>query len=211
MTTLIIAGILLALILSGMLPAALAGLASLTSTITAQVGWNATLAITGSDYSTIGNATTIKASKSNGTAIANASLGGANELYTAVTSVVTTGSVSIDLTSISDILNQAAGSVARVKGILVRLLSSTDDSVIGTAVAYVKLDTTVANGLASQSGSGWLEAVSIADIANGDGYLWWSAQAGGVVVDSTHKVIKFTGTDGALTAKVQLTIIAGST
>lgn len=185
---------------------------SLSVSVLAQIGWTAQKNVTGSDYSPNSNSSTIKKSLSIGTSAANSAAGGSDELYSAVTSLAGAASASIDLTSISDILAISGVLLARVKCILMRVLSVADDAAIGTAASGALLDGTVANGLLSQAGSGWLKAAtSTADIING-GFLMYGTPAGaGVLVDATHKVIKVTNNDGAVTAKVQITVVGGST
>jgi hypothetical protein len=191
---------------------------SLTATLTAQLGWTAQKNVVGSDYSANVNASTIKKSLAVGTSAANAAVGGADELYSAVTSLTASASASIDLTAIADILNQAGISLARVKGILIRVLSATDDNVIGTAAVGVVIDGTVTNALSSQSNSGWFSNAaegaaggSKLTVPNGGFVAFGTPSAGGVVVDATHKVIKITNLDGAVTAKCQISVMGGST
>jgi hypothetical protein len=185
---------------------------SLTATFTTQIGWTAQKNIVGSDYSPNSNASTIKKTLTVGTSIANASAGGGDELYSFVTSLAGAASASIDLTAFADILNQSAALLARAKVIIIRVLSVADDAVIGTAATGVLVDATVANALVSQSGSGWFKAVtSTFDIPNGGVLAFGTPAAAGVLVDGTHKVIKVTNNDGAVTLKCQITVVGGST
>lgn len=190
----------------------LGALDSLSATITASIGWQATKNITGSDYSSNQNNSTIRKTMTIGTTVANAVAGGGDELYSAVTSLAPSASLSLDLTSFADILSQSGISLARVKAILIRVLSTTDDSVIGTAATPCMIDCTVANALLSQSGSGWFKAAtSTFDIPNGGFIMFGTPAAAGVLIDGTHKVVKVTCNDGSLTAKLQVTAIGGST
>jgi hypothetical protein len=218
-STLIALGIVLAFLLLWRLGA----LDSLTATVTAGVQWNAAKSITGSDYAQNTNSTTLLKRLSIGTAAANAAAGGSDELYSAITSLGSTASSSIDLTSIADILATSGVSLARVKAIMIRLLSTTDDTSIGTAATAINIDSTVANSFSSQTSKGWFNNANEGTatggagdatgskfcVPNGGVLLFATPSAGGVVVDSTHKVIKLTNID-TVTAKVQVTIIGGS-
>lgn len=197
---------------------------SLSVTVTAGFNWTAANTLTGSDYGQNQNSSNLRKTLSMGTSAANAAAGGADQLYSAITSLAGGASASIDLTSLSNILAATGQSFARVKAIMVRLLSTTDDSSIGTAATSVKIDNTVANALSSQSGAGWFANAnegtatggagdatgSKFEIANGGVLLWATPSAAGLVVDGTHKIIKLTNIDGAVTAKVQVTVGGGS-
>lgn len=200
-------------------------LSSLTATVLAGVQWTAAKSITGSDYAQNTNSTNLRKTLSIGTSAANAAAGGSDELYSAVTSLSASSSSSIDLTSIANILATSGVSLARVKAIMIRLLSTTDDSSIGTAATAINIDNTVSNALSAQSSlGGWFNNANEGTatggagdatgskflIANGAVLLYATPVAAGILVDSTHKVIKLTNLDGAVTAKVQVTVIGGS-
>ena len=189
---------------------------SLAATFKLQLGWTAQKNITGSDYSPNQNSTTISKSGTIGTTAANNAAGGGDELYSAVTSLAGSASASIDLTAVADILNQSGISLARVKAIVLRVLSTTDDAVIGTAAVGVAIDNTVANALSSQSNSGWFSNAaegaangSKFTVPNGGAVAFFTPSATGVLVDGTHKIIKLTNLDGAVTLKAQLSVVGG--
>ncbi len=193
-------------------------ISSLAATVAASIGWTAANTLTGSDYSQNQNATTLRKQLNLGTSAANAAVGGADELYSAITSLAFGASASIDLTALVDILQTSGVSLARVKAIMIRVLSATDDTTIGTAATPLLIDNTVTNALSSQSSAGWFANAaegaangSRFHIATGGALLWMTPSATGLVVDGTHKLIKFTNSDGALTMKVQLTVLGGST
>ena len=48
-------------------------------------------------------------------------------------------------------------------------------------------------------------------IPNGAILLFATPSAGGVLVDGTHKIIKYTNVDAAVTAKIQTTLFGGTT
>ena len=202
------------------LRAALAGLTTLQANLTVQMGWTATLQLGGgaSAIAPLSSSNSIKKTLTAGTTAANAAVGGANEMYSAMTALTASASVSIDFTSVSDIMGQTAGSFARLKGIMAQLLSATDDSVNGTAAAAVNIDNTVVNALSAQSNSGWFNngaeggaSGSKFCIPNGGVLAFGTPSAGGVVIDSTHKLCKLTNLDSGITANVLLSAFGGST
>lgn len=195
-------------------------LSSLTSSFGPSVSWTAAKAITGADYASLANQSNIqKPAMAVGTAAANNAANGGDELCSSITSVSASSSTSIDLTSLTDILQATGTSLARVKAILIRLLSTTDDATNGTAASSVTIDNTTSNSLSAQSHSGWFDNGSEGGVGgskftipNG-GFLMFGVgvtNTTGVVVDSTHKVIAVHNNDAGVTAKVQVTLIGGS-
>lgn len=195
-------------------------LSTLTSTFGPSVSWTASKTITGSDYAALANTSSIlKPSMAVGTAAANNAANGGDELTSSITSVSASSSASIDLTSLTDILQSSGVSLARVKAILIRLLSTTDDPTNGTAASSVTIDNTTSNSLSAQSHSGWFDNGSEGaaggskfTIPNG-GFLMFGVgvtNAAGVLVDSTHKIIAVHNNDAGVTAKVQVTLLGGS-
>lgn len=171
---------------------------------------------TGSDYSPVTGSGSPQ--KTITFTVGGAIQDGINEIYSKITLITASANTSIDLTTVSDILNQSAINFARVKLIMLRLLSTTDDSTNGTAASSITVNNTVTNSLSSQSNSGWFSNAaegaasgSKFTIANGDGLLWWTKRTAGVLVDGTHKVINIVNNDGAVTAAVQLTVLGSDT
>jgi hypothetical protein len=190
---------------------------SLTFKATVGLSITAQKNITGSDYSPIQNTSTITKAVNLGTSSGNATAGGADECASFIQSIAASGSASIDLTSLTDFLAATGVSLARVKSITIRLLSAADDSAVGTAAGSITIDNTVTNALSSQSNSGWFSNAaegaangSKFTIPNGAYLSFGVANAAGVVVDSTHKLIKVTNNDGSLSAKVQFTLTGGT-
>jgi hypothetical protein len=176
-----------------------------TLTVTAQKN------ITGSDYSPITNGTTINKLIAMGTTAANAVAGGGDEFYSAISSIGPSSSVTVSLAAFTDFLNQASALLTRVKLLMLRLLSATDDATLGTAASSVTVDGTVASAFLSAAGSGWLtNATSKIDCPNGGILLFGTPSAAGVLTAGAS-AIKLTNNDGALTAKAQLSVAGGST
>jgi hypothetical protein len=185
---------------------------TLSTTFGASATIQAANALAGSNLGSVGNNSSPSKKVSLGTAAANAVAAGADEAFSVVTTVPPSSSVNIDLTSLTDILNVAGVTLARLKSFMLQLLSAADDGVNGTAASCVTIDGTVTNGFAGQGNSGWFgNATSKLDLPNGCAYAFICANAGGVLVDGTHKLIKLTNVDAALSARTQFTGAGGTT
>lgn len=189
-------------------------ISSLTSSLSVQAAWNAVNAITGLSEG-VGNSNTVTKRSSLGTAAAAAAAGGANQVASWIQTISASGSASIDLTSVTNALQQTAVSLARVKAVFIQLLSVADDADIGTAATHVEVGNAASNCWASQSDKGWMKTVTqnledvngVFVIPSGGFLAFGTDNAAGVAVDSTHKVLKIANGDGAVTAKVRVTLI----
>lgn len=187
---------------------------SLTSQLSVSMNWTAQKNIAGStDYSPNQNNTTITKKSSVGTAAANAAVGGGDELASWVQTIAGGGTATVDLSSLTNILQTTAISLARVKGIMIRLLSTTDDATNGTACTHIVVGNAASNAWTSQSGGrGWLtSSTHTFDIGNGGAVAFLFPTAAGVLVDGTHKNILITNGDGSVSAKVQISLHGGTT
>lgn len=189
------------------------GMSSLNATCKVSTALVASNNLTPSQASPIANSSSPSKTITVGTSAANNAAGGGDECALFLTSVTASSNTTIDLTSVTDLLNTAAVTLARVKWVVFQLLSATDDATNGNACSSVTLDSSAPNGWTSQSFSGGFgNATSKLDIPNGAvSNLIGVVSAAGVVVDSTHKIIKVINNDGALTAKFQTTLVGGST
>ena len=163
---------------------------------------------TGSAYNDI----TLKASLTApvvelGTAIANASVGGSDQMISKIYTATASGTASIDLTTFTDVLERSAGSFARIKYIEFWLLSTTDDTTNGTACSSVSIGNAASNANVLYMGG----ATETTKLYNGDIICYASRKAAGLTVDSTHKAILVTNNDGAVAMALQVTIVGGST
>ena len=186
---------------------------SLASTFTVTLGFTAQKNQAGANLQPNQNASSIRKVSSVGTAAANNAAGGGNELASFLTTIAGGGSATIDLTSLTDILLATGTNLARVKGIMMQLLSAADDATNGTAAAYVTVGNNGSNDWVSQSGGrGWFTtAASQEDIPNGGAKVALFPNASGVLVDGTHRIIKVTNGDGTLTAAVQTSLQGATT
>ncbi len=108
------------------------GLSGLQGSMTYGFSWNATVALTGVAYTPSQNASGINKRASFSTNIANSASGGADEVYNFQQGVVAGGSATLDLNGMTDML-QRVKTLARIKGLGIRLLSATDDPTISPA------------------------------------------------------------------------------
>ncbi len=181
--------------------------------------------LTGSDYSGVASNQSVSKSLTYGTAAANAAANGANECASFLTTLAGSASASLDLTSLTNIMQVAGISLARVKALVFRVLSVADDATNGSAATSVTIDSTVANSFSSQSESGWFNNAhegtatggagdatgSKMCLPNGSVLAFATPSAAGILVDGTHKIIKITNVDTVVSAKVQLTLFGGTT
>ncbi len=170
--------------------------------------WTAQNPLTGTDYQPLTNSGAIRKSQNYGTAAVNSALGGANELVTYnLPGIAGSGNTTIDLSSLTDILQQTGISFFRLKGFMIRLLSVADDSVNGTACSSVTVGNAAANPFLFNT---WAGTTPTQRIYNGGIWLYFDTQAAGFVVGSTVN-IKILNNDSVVAAKVQLTLIGGTT
>ncbi len=186
-------------------------LSSLTFSTNISTQWTAANNITGSDYSPTTNPTTFAKKISLGTTVANSASGGSDEIYSAITTVTTSNTATLNLQSITDIMSTTGVTLIRAKSILIRNLSTTDDPVSGGGASSITVGTSVANGLQSSGGKGWFSnPASAFDIANGDLLYWGTTGTTGVSITTTNNLIKITNNDAVNNAKVQITVAGGS-
>ena len=185
------------------------GLSSLSYSTQGNGSWTAQKNVTGASPNT--NQSSITNAKATlGTQAANNAAGGADELYFSIASIAASGTLSLNLQSLTDILG-AALNFARVKAIKLQLLSTAQDSVNGTNCSSVSLDTATTNSLTSQSKSGWLNnATSGIDLPNGCYLEFACPNANGITVDATHNILHFTNNDAGNAAAMQITVVGGS-
>jgi hypothetical protein len=87
--------------------------------------------VIGSSNSPISGGTNSKKTQTYGTNIGNTSLGGADEFISLVGTIGTSGSATVNLSSITNILQQTGIGLVRIKAWALRNLSTADDSVNG--------------------------------------------------------------------------------
>jgi hypothetical protein len=135
----------------------------------------------------------------------NAALG-ANELISQIFTIAASGNLSLDLTNLTDILFQASISLARVKGILIRLLSATDDATNGNGCSGVTIGNATSNGFPMFLANTTSEMV----LGNGEFVCWATPGASGLAVSGTSKNLYLVNNDASNAAKVQITLLGGT-
>lgn len=182
-----------------------AALSSQSMTVKISVNGSGTENVTGSDYQPLKQGLSI--AKSVGpysTAVANNVALGADETASFVTTIAASGSADIDLTNLTDILLRTGVSLARVKAYVIRLLSTTDDSVNGTLCTGITTNGAGTNLIV-------LPGITNTPIGNGEVLSWATPNAAGVSVTGTTKIIHVVNNDASHSAAVQLTIVGGTT
>lgn len=179
---------------------------TLTASVGLTINWTAQDNLTGTDYGSVENSSTIQKKLSVAATVANAVAGGADEVVSYLLTIAGGGSADVDLTDLTNVLQQAA-SFARLKQIIIRLLSTTDDNTNGTAATSITVGNASANGAALFMGA----VTHTITIPNG-GFIAFGtpAAAGLVITASTADILKIANNDGSVAAKVQLTLIGGS-
>ncbi len=179
---------------------------SLTSSISAGLTIDARKNITGADYQPIQNNTTITKRVALGTAVANGVAGGADSLVSFIQSIAASGTATIDLRALTDILNQGAQVWARLKGLLIRLLSVADDATNGTAATQVVIGNAAMNANTLFLGA----AAHTIVLKNGCFVAWGDPGAAGNTVSAAAKDVLITNSDAGVAAKVQFSAVGGT-
>lgn len=186
----------------------MAALSDLTFTFVPSRQWQASAARTGSDYASVTNQGSISTpvvtvSKS----IANATAGGGDSLASFIQSVPAAGTATIDLQALTDVLERSSHSFARLKYVEFRLLSVEDDATNGTACSGV----TIGDAGSNPNKLFFTAAADMTcDLGNSDFIIWGTKRAAGNTVGGSTKNVLITNNDGAVAAKVQVTLCGGS-
>jgi hypothetical protein len=168
------------------LPAHHAGLSSLTASLSTTFKWTAQNALTGGNYNPVQNTGTLTKTLSVGTSAANAAVGGADQVFSFQQGITPGSSATVDLYAMTNLLQQASVTLARIKLLQIRLLSGDDDSTLSPTPTLSSMITVTNNGVAlpsaldfSGGGSGLTLALTtgagavtgVAIGAAGSGYL----------------------------------------
>ncbi len=189
------------------------GATSPINTVTGSFGmspqWSAiqTLAGAGPSVNNVQSSTQFTG-KSNYTAT-GATANKCNQVSSKVFSVAASLTTTIDLSAaFTNVVGSTTATWKRIKAVHIQLLSVAQDSANGTACSSITIGNNVSNNWISQSHSGWLgSATSVFDLANGQQLSWSTDNAGGVVVDNTHKILLLTNNDVGVAAAVNITMI----
>lgn len=115
------------------------------------VNWTSTLKQTGGPYPALGSAATIAAGYGVGTGAANAQVGGGDLFFSFQQAITAGSSVTVNLASMTDIMQRASIVPVRLKQMRVRLLSAANDSTISPAPTATSTLTVTNIGVTSPS------------------------------------------------------------
>lgn len=151
-----------------------AGFSSLAGSMATTFNWNAQVNLTGSAYNPSTNASAINKRQQFGTAVGtNTQSGGADECFSFQQGVAAGASASIDLIAMTDLLQRASSTIARIKGYQIRVLSATDDATISPAPNASSV------GVVTNIGPATPSPLDFAN--NGSGLTLAVTQTGGVI------------------------------
>ncbi len=189
-------------------------LSSLSVTPQNNLSWTAQNNLTGSNYNPITNSGRITKQVAYGTSIANAAAGGANEFISYLISLAAAANTTVNLQAVTDILNTANVNLARIKGYEIRLLSTSDDATYGTNCTSIRWGGAAATP--QQFNLTTTDAVNTANTAaftvyKGGTVQYFDQTAGGFTNDNTARSLFFLNLDATNAAKVELSLIGGTT
>jgi hypothetical protein len=140
---------------------------SLDVTVAGTQQWNASNTITGLSSPTVNSGRNSKQQNYVNTT-ANNALGGADQYFNFLLTISAGASATLDLTAMTNVLQQTSVSIARIKAYQFQLLDVADDATNGTAcssVTFGALGTAVTNGNTLNLGSGSGLTVNVTSVA----------------------------------------------
>jgi hypothetical protein len=143
-----------------------------------------------------------------GNTVANNAPGGSDELYAAVLSIAASGSTTITITNLVDVVNQTGMAFARLKFWRFHLLSPSDNPAVGTICSSVTVGNAASHPFAFNMNSGADTFI----INNGSFQEYGDPGATGFTVTaSTNDQIKIVNNDSVNAAAVLVILCGGST
>lgn len=186
------------------------GISSLTGSISDSIGWSASNNIAAQQPLVQGDG--VSTSYAYGTAADNNAVGGADEIVSFLQTIAAGGSATINLQSITNILQQSGVSLVRLKGYKIRLLTSGSrgavDSVNGTLCSSITVGNAASNVNRLEMGA---DAHTFT-INNGGSHQHFDPSAAGfAAVSPSVKNVLITNNDADVAAAVQVTLIGATT
>lgn len=185
------------------------GISTLGGSIGDFVRWNASNNILGQNPVSQGDS--VSTSYEFSTDAANDAVGGADELVSFLQSIAPGGSATIDLRSVTNILQQTGIALARVKGYKIRLLAASGrgavDPTNGTACSSITVGNAPSNPHPLEMGA----TTYTYAVGNGGTHQVLDVSAAGVAVTNTSRNVLITNNDVSVAAAVQVTVIGGTT
>lgn len=188
----------------------MAGITTLGGSISDSIRWNASNSIVAHQPYLQGD--NVATNYTFGTAQANGVSGGADEIVSFLQVIAPGGSATINLQSITNILQQVGIALARVKGYKIRLLAASGngavDSVNGTTCTSIQVGNAASNPHPLELGS----TTTTYRINNGGSHQHFDPSAAGfAVITPAARNVLITNNDGAVAAAVQVTLIGATT
>lgn len=186
------------------------GISTLSGTIADSIRWSASNNILAQQPISQGD--NVQTSYDFGTGAANAAVSGADEIVSFLQVIAPSGSATINLQSVLNILQQAGVALARLKGYKIRLLTSGTkgavDTVNGTLCSSITVGNAPSNGNPLEMGA----VANTYTIKNGGSHQHFDPSAAGfVTVTGTTKNVLITNDDSVRSAAVQITLIGATT
>jgi hypothetical protein len=125
-----------------------------------------------------------------------------NELASLIQDVAASGTATVNLQSLLDVVGQTVDLV-RIKGLVFQLLSTADDATNGTACSSVTVGNAGTNPHPLFMNAGTDRFI----LNNGEAVGWLSPSANGVAVSPTVKNVLITNNDSGNAAAVQITVL----
>jgi hypothetical protein len=142
------------------------GIGSVSGTsMNTEVKWLAQNTQTGGVYNPVTSPGDIRKTQAHGTGAANNASGGGDEVFSFQQTISAGSSATLDLTAMTNVMQQAGVSIARIKGVQFRLLSQLDDTTIAanaSAVVVQNQTPAVPANLFGNGGSGLTLALTTA-------------------------------------------------
>lgn len=124
--------------------------------------------------------------------------GQVNEAITEILTIAASGSATIDLTVLADVLNTSGVALTKLKAFLFALLSAAQDTINGTACSGIVIGNAATNGNKLNMGA----VTDTKILTNGDIDSYATASAAGITVSSTAKSVLVTNSDSGVAAGV---------
>jgi hypothetical protein len=132
-------------------PCHFAGMSSVVAQITAGMNWTCQNNLTGAIYNPNTQQSAMAKGYPFGTAKTNSQSSGGDEVFSFQQGITAAGSVTLNLNSMTNLLAQTGVAIQRIKGMIIRLLSGSDDSSLSPTPTATSTMTVTNNGIALPS------------------------------------------------------------
>jgi hypothetical protein len=132
---------------------------------------------------------------------------GADTIFLSQGTLAASASVTLDLTSYTDVCGRTTSAMVRMKGLFIWHIGTDDDSSITSPSSGLTLGAAASNQATLFFGT---EATDTLTIPSGGFYCQWTPLAAGVTVDGTHKSVKIANDDASNSAQYRAVFWGGS-